>query len=260
VIFIGVREDLNRDPVFPKPLPYRYTVADALPWLIGQGYAGESSNDKWPRGGVRDTENPSPTIGASPMTGQNRFPSSLVVHDTSGQFSTGDVTNRPMPTILVGDHSMNSRHYQVHEPGITYRRGPKDEPSFRSADDPAPTIAAHGIGPAREYQGGVQSADGIATDPETGKDLSLTPSYQRNYNRLSHLGQIAPTILTHDRGFNAANTMVRRFTLGELRRICGFPDDFVLTGSYEQRWERLGRAVPPPMMAAVAAGIRDLLS
>ena len=42
----------------------------------------------------------------------------------------------------------------------------------------------------------------------------------------------------------------------ELRRICGFPDDFALTGTYEQRWERLGRAVPPVMMAHIAAAVR----
>ncbi len=49
----------------------------------------------------------------------------------------------------------------------------------------------------------------------------------------------------------------RKFSLAELRRVCGFPDDFVLRGTYSQNWERLGRAVPPPMMAAVAATVRD---
>lgn len=49
----------------------------------------------------------------------------------------------------------------------------------------------------------------------------------------------------------------RTFTIAELRRICGFPDDFILTGTYAQQWERLGRAVPPPMMAAVARVLRD---
>lgn len=40
-------------------------------------------------------------------------------------------------------------------------------------------------------------------------------------------------------------------------RICAFPDDFILTGSYAQQWERLGNSVPPVMMAAIAAEIRD---
>lgn len=32
-IFIGVRKDLKLEPVHPKPLPYRYSVQDALPWI-----------------------------------------------------------------------------------------------------------------------------------------------------------------------------------------------------------------------------------
>jgi DNA (cytosine-5)-methyltransferase 1 len=51
----------------------------------------------------------------------------------------------------------------------------------------------------------------------------------------------------------------RKFTISELRRLCGFPDDFVLTGTYAQQWERLGRAVPPPMMAAVARELAVVL-
>ena len=33
VIFVGVRDDLGLDPAFPDPLPYRYSVRDALPWI-----------------------------------------------------------------------------------------------------------------------------------------------------------------------------------------------------------------------------------
>jgi len=52
-------------------------------------------------------------------------------------------------------------------------------------------------------------------------------------------------------------TEKRKFTIAELKRICGFPDDFILTGTYAQQWERLGRAVPPVMMSHIAAAIRD---
>lgn len=48
----------------------------------------------------------------------------------------------------------------------------------------------------------------------------------------------------------------RTLSLLELRRICGFPDDFVLTGSFAQQWERLGRAVPPVMMSHIAKTIQ----
>jgi DNA (cytosine-5)-methyltransferase 1 len=49
----------------------------------------------------------------------------------------------------------------------------------------------------------------------------------------------------------------RRFTMRELKAVAGFPDDFELTGTYAQQWERVARAVPPLMMREVAAVIRD---
>lgn len=49
----------------------------------------------------------------------------------------------------------------------------------------------------------------------------------------------------------------RKFSIEELKRLCAFPDDFILCGSYAQKWERLGRAVPPVMMKAIAEVIRD---
>lgn len=51
----------------------------------------------------------------------------------------------------------------------------------------------------------------------------------------------------------------RKFTIAELKRICSFPDDFQLIGTYAQQWERLGRAVPPLMMQAIAAHVRDAI-
>ena len=65
-------------------------------------------------------------------------------------------------------------------------------------------------------------------------------------------GNVGASSVTHP-------DLPRKFTIGELRRICGFPEDFVLTGSYRQRYERLGRAVPPPVAEAVARRIREEL-
>lgn len=49
----------------------------------------------------------------------------------------------------------------------------------------------------------------------------------------------------------------RRATIDEIRVLCSFPSDFVLTGSFEQQWERMGRSVPPLMMRAVATTVRE---
>jgi DNA (cytosine-5)-methyltransferase 1 len=46
-------------------------------------------------------------------------------------------------------------------------------------------------------------------------------------------------------------TEKRKFNLKELRAFQSFPQDFILTGSYAQRVERIGRSVPPLMYKAV---------
>jgi DNA (cytosine-5)-methyltransferase 1 len=53
----------------------------------------------------------------------------------------------------------------------------------------------------------------------------------------------------------------RCLSIPELKRICGFPDDFELIGGFSKQWERLGRAVPPVMMAHIAKTVeREILS
>jgi DNA (cytosine-5)-methyltransferase 1 len=39
----------------------------------------------------------------------------------------------------------------------------------------------------------------------------------------------------------------RSFTVSEVKRIMSIPDDYILTGSYSQQVERLGRMVAPLM-------------
>ena len=49
----------------------------------------------------------------------------------------------------------------------------------------------------------------------------------------------------------------RKLTLGELKRIMTLPDDFKLTGKWNQKAERIGRMVPPFMMKAVAESVYE---
>ena len=51
----------------------------------------------------------------------------------------------------------------------------------------------------------------------------------------------------------------RKFTIPEVKRLSGFPDDFQLTGNFSQQWERLGRAVPPVMMFHIAHSLEGVL-
>lgn len=195
LIFVGVREDLELSPPFPRPLPYQYTVRDALPEV--------------PR----------------------------LVHDTSGARGQGDVTDRPSPAITVGTDSMNSYHFRV-----------------------------------------LDAAEGqeVTHDPETGKNIHIGRyAIGEEWTRLAPGGKSDrylslmrpdpdkpyPTVVQRAGEVSAASPThwaeARKLNLRELRRIGGFPDDFLLTGTYEQRWERIGRAVPPVMMSHIAAAVRD---
>lgn len=44
----------------------------------------------------------------------------------------------------------------------------------------------------------------------------------------------------------------RKFTIQELKRLGGFPDDYELTGSYSKQWEIIGNSVCPPQMKSIA--------
>ena len=185
LIFVGVREDLDAEPAFPRPLPYRYSVREALPWLTGYRY------------------------------------------DNSGWTSTGDLLDDVARTVTISA-GVAPVHHKVQGPLAIYdRRGTFGEMELEefSQADPAPTVMAHGMGGVARHQIGVAPRGEATTNFPTGTDEQPTGP--------------------------------RKFTIGELRRICAFPDDFVLTGDYPQQWERLGRAVPPLMMRAVAEVLRD---
>lgn len=59
----------------------------------------------------------------------------------------------------------------------------------------------------------------------------------------------------HDRPYHPK--VNRHLSIGEAKRLSTFPDDFKLSLSSGQNWERIGRAVPPNLMKAISGCIRD---
>lgn len=60
---------------------------------------------------------------------------------------------------------------------------------------------------------------------------------------------------------SAANSMHwdnRAFTVAEVKRIMSIPDDYILTGTYQQQIERLGRMVAPFMMKEIVLNLLSL--
>jgi len=181
LIFQGVREDLGAAPVWPKPLSYRYSVGDALPWVrsitgrTGPRFARVESEIDRPMNAI---------LVSDPE--QTRY------KVESDAWMTRHATGREWEKLKAGGWS--EKYFQLVRPSL---------------ESPAPTVTAAG-------------------------------------------GNAGLASVTHP-------TECRKFSIAELRRICGFPDDFILTGSYQQQWERLGRAVPPPVSAAVARGLLPML-
>lgn len=181
-IFIGVRNDLNGVPAYPTPLPYRYSVREALPWI-----------DK------------------------------LTIRTISNE--SLDVTNRPMTTVSATAQrtGLNRRYSEIVEAETD--------------------ISRYAIG--KEW-------DNLKPGEHSKKYFSCVKVDSENPS---------PTVQASHGGSSIAQplhpTEKRKFTIAELKRICAFPDDFELTGSYAQQWARLGNSVPPVMMAKVAEVIRD---
>jgi DNA (cytosine-5)-methyltransferase 1 len=184
-IFVGVRNDLPAEPAHPKPLPYRYSVRDALPWIY--------------------------KVKIGPL-----------------QTDWKDSSDRPSHTIIAGGERPSENAYTAR---ATFVEAETD-------------ISRYAIGAEweRMKKPGTQSEKYFQLQRPSLNEPC--PTITLGAGALSCAGVVHPT-------------EKRRFSIAELKRICAFPDDFKLTGTYAQQWERCGRSVPPVMMSHIAATIRD---
>lgn len=140
-----------------------------------------------------------------------------------------DAGMRPMfPKPLTYRHNVNELLPHVRQ----IKLGGKPD-NFAPANRPSPTItASDGTSSPTAYLSGggwVIAKDEIIVDPETGHKIVFEKDGKRQ----------------------------RKFTLEEVRVLSSFPSDFQLTGTFAQRWERIGRSVPPLMSKAIGDTIRD---
>lgn len=70
---------------------------------------------------------------------------------------------------------------------------------------------------------------------------------------------LAATTRIGQGGYMIHPTEDRLLSVEELKVLCGFPREFQLAGTYEDRVKGLGNAVMPPMMAAVAGKVKEVL-
>ena len=107
-----------------------------------------------------------------------------------------------------------------------------------------------------------QTGSIMPVDPEkvlTGGDYH-PKGHHFNLKRVSQYAP-APTLTAMGSAETTAGafhwTEPRKLTLGELKRIMSLPDDFKLTGKWNQKAERIGRMVPPLMMKTIATSVYE---
>jgi len=245
IIFVGVRDDIPGEPVFPVPLPYRYSVRDALPHLSSAVHDMQGAF----KSAGEMIDRPSATIVTTPHHIMVKD-GPKVIHDTggSGTFAGArDVTDKPCPTITVGKGGNASHHYKV-----VHETNGKFTSQGDVTDKPSPTVKNRPGDLSVETITGVGGRGGfgnvvVSSPDEPAATIGTGPS---SGNGLNPPGEI------YTRNGEGV-TSKRRFTIDELKQICAFPPDFVLKGSYAQQWERLGNSVPPVMMKHIAEAIRD---
>lgn len=263
IIFIGVRDDLDTAPAFPTPFAYRYSVRDALPWLstvsgrTGAHFVRTLSELDRPMNAI---------IGSDPKQTRYEVETSLrygnaAPYDAKGRALSVD---EPLPSVL-GLNQMHNGHQFALESRVIHTPGGENGTRFSPrdvTDSPAPTILAGG----NRYAG---RTDDFAVETDISRYAiaeewdRLKPGESTFYGgplTKPSLDKPCPTV-TQVGGNTGASSVChpterRKFTITELKRVCAFPDDFVLTGTYAQQWERLGRAVPPLMMFAIAETLR----
>ena len=283
VFIIGVRNDLKGHPRFPDPLPYRYSMRDALPHLtrvdMNDNVKARIARGTW-GGQSLDVDGPAGTITAGGMSGVNK--DEVQVEHQRGGYGTDKLTSDDQaPTILAGGgrnrgqkitvrnggystHDLNpaepaptviatggqggNQKILIHDLPVSKTGWNGDDPAPNPAE-PAPTVMAGGMGGVGIGQIGIRAH----YDAGYLKNRTVTPD--QPMDTISASGSPSGRLLLRDQ-----EQQVRRFTIDEVRALCGFPSDYQLTGSYAQQWYRLGESVPPPMAKAVGQAVAGVLS
>lgn len=240
IIFIGVRNDLQLDPVFPAPLPYRYGIADALPELVGAQLARDF-NRSADACGPLSPDKPHPTITATENPFRVR---PQVIRDSGGAHAAGAVNlNGPAPTIPADrPATFQVRQSLELDTGGTRLHGPI-QPEL-----PVPTITTQGANHFKvraRFVARQGFAAGSIYQPDEPSPIVTAGGIAGSHRHAVYVEDPANQF------------QARQLTIPEVMRLCSFPDDYQLKGSFNQQWERMGNSVPPVMMQQIAATLRD---
>lgn len=88
-----------------------------------------------------------------------------------------------------------------------------------------------------------------------------TPSHGFNYHRCPSVGPCRTILKTVSYGSVSIYHpfLDRNMSIGEIKRIGSFPDEFVFPGSYRDSVAQIGNSVPPLFMCAIAKHMRNYI-
>ena len=259
IIFIGVRDDISRRPVFPKPMHRQWTVRQAIGDLLTSSSFALKNQPSTFDG---SPDSPASTIAASDSSGSEKSWRRNMIEvegDRSGFGKRTIITDEPSSMIIASAQNVDvlmSGHIQMKLPQNTSRH---------SLDAPSPTVQAAGFDNANmttqhtlevDFNDGYKSAH--PSMPKAMLQRSVAMFGEESPREYSL--ETPATLLSE--GPNGAQgqlrykTIRRHLTIPEVKRLCSFPDDYVLTGSFGKQWARLGNAVPPMMAYHIARAIR----
>ncbi|MBC7819091.1 MAG: DNA cytosine methyltransferase [Planctomycetaceae bacterium] len=182
LIFVGVRDDLNIAPVHPSPLPYQFTIRDALPHLKRITADRVSSKTGAGAGTVVDipTDRPIQTITACGIGADVSYDWRVEPETDITGYAIGHEWDR-----MQRPGTQSTKYFQLQRPEI---------------DAPCPTITA---------TGGITGAAGVVHPTERRKfsiaelralsgfpaDFQLTGTYRQQWERIGR--SVPPPLMYH---------------------------------------------------------------
>lgn len=140
---------------------------------------------------------------------------------------------------------------------LAYRYTVRDALPWIAAVEGANGFDGHADYASSQPVGTIQASRAVRVVHDTSGKGNAHPAYGAG----DVTDKPCPTVTVGIPSMNSTHYLVaepterRKFTIAELKRICGFPDDYVLIGSYADQWARCGNAVPPVMMFHVASAL-----
>lgn len=269
VFFIGVRKDIGIVPTFPAKQGYQYSVLDALPHLSDSEVCWSDLNGQGTSPNL-NKDRPAPCVtrrGHKDSGGKT-----AIRHSSHGKIVWND-GNQPSPSILASDATRKESSCMAagflkitngNVGGHSSRRGEEI-----SVDKPITTIMVGSGGRCGRGQTQFQFGYGSKTTVKPKKEEIKLIAPSRNERTKKECSFSMPDVdfnkpvSTITKGSPGNDLPVpmgetkRKFTIAELKRLGGFPDDYILTGSYSKQWEVIGNSVCPPQMKALATHIHE---